>query len=268
MFPKTIFIEAMAKHLPPSAAELHLLDVGGEAGAALHVLRPDIASSTASLDVRAWTYADNSLDAVVAYDTALTPALLARVLRVMRPGGRFIVVHPAGKPDSVWVRTLEEAGYTRILVEAAVQEQGVLIRGEKPHTTGDTLARVQVAAERDADTLDLATYRGRFVHLLIQQTPNKPVWRLEPDEKIFWRAVAAGPAPGLLAFTSLPKAVHFMQQAILRGIIRDVNKVAKFSKATAQSWIVPVRLNPALDDIQPPILLLAVDPATAEKSDE
>jgi hypothetical protein len=268
MLPKTTFIEAMAKHLPPSASQLHLLDVGGEAGLALQVLRPDIAAVTASLDVRAWMFADDSVDAVVAYDTALTPVLLAHVLRVMRPGGRFILVHPAGEVNATIVQTLEKAGYTRILVEAAAYHMGVLIRGEKPHTTGDTLARVQLAAGRDANTLDLAAYRGRFVHLLIQQTPNKPVWRLTPDEKIEWHAITAGEAPALLAFTSLPKAVHFMQQAVLRGIIRDVNKVAKFSKITAQAWSVPVLLNPALDDIQPPITLLAVDPATAEKSDE
>ena len=181
MFPKTIFIEAMAKHLPPSASELRLLDIGGEAGMALHGLRPDIECSTASLDVRAWTYADNSVDAIVAYDTALTSDLLAQVLAVMRPGGRFILVNPAGRVDATIVQTLENAGYTRILVEAAVLAAGVLIRGEKPHTTADTLARVQLAAERDADTLSLAEYRGRFVHLLIQQTPNKPVWRLAPD---------------------------------------------------------------------------------------
>ena len=51
--------------------------------------------------------------------------------------------------------------------------------------------------------------------------------------------------PLLLAFSSLPNAVAFMQPAVIAGTIKDVNKVAKFSRATAQDW--RVLINPALD---------------------
>ncbi|MBL8130600.1 MAG: hypothetical protein JNL42_01975, partial [Anaerolineae bacterium] len=37
-----ILVEAMAKHLPPSAAELRLLDVNGFCGETLLRLRPDL----------------------------------------------------------------------------------------------------------------------------------------------------------------------------------------------------------------------------------
>src|SRR5262249_6389829 len=146
-------------------------------------------------------------------------------------------------PGHRLVVTLENAGYTRILVEPLSDQGGVLMRGEKPHTTPDTMERIRQVAVRDAES-DLSTYSGRYVHLLIQQTPNKPAWKLQPGEKIEWRALAlAQPSVGAdetgrvaLAFSSLPKAVSFMQPAVVAGAIRGVNKVAKFSRETAQGW--------------------------------
>lgn len=271
MHNKDDFIEAMAKHLPPSAATLRLLDVGCVAGEILRELRPDIHVERASLRPAHWTNEANSVDAVVAYDLLLTDALLEAVLRVMRPGGRFIVVQPLGEPDAAHVETLEAADYTRILVEAAVDERGVLIRGEKAHTTDDTFERVQDVADRDADLLDLTTYRGRYVHLLVEQTPNKPVWKLRDDEQIHWEAVTVATDTGeaLLAFSSLPKAVSFMQPAVMQGVVKDINKVGKFSKATAATWTLPVLLNPTLESVEGyEIQRIAIDPDTAEAPDE
>lgn len=268
---KDDFVEAMAKHLPPSASTLNLLDVGGVSDSVLHRLREDIKVEIASQISDHWEYDNSSVDAVIAYDMLLKPKLLQEVLRVMRAGGRFIVTQPYGKPDSEWVETLENAGYVRILVEPAIDTKGVLIRGEKAHTTEDTLERVQGVAQADADLLNLNTYKGRYVHLLIQQTPNKPVWRLAPDEQIQWHAVTATRDDNryLLAFSSLPKAVAFMQPAVVAGLVKDVNKVGKFSKVTAADWTLPVLLNPTLDSVQDAqINLIEVDPNTAEAPDE
>jgi hypothetical protein len=37
-----LLIAAMAKHLPPSAASLRLVDIGGRAGGILAEMRPDL----------------------------------------------------------------------------------------------------------------------------------------------------------------------------------------------------------------------------------
>ena len=152
------FIEVMAKHLPPSASTLRLADVNAAAGAVLLELRPDM--EPVSVYGADWMMDENSADAVTAYGTGLIAGLLRAALWALRPGGRLIVVDPHGAPDHRQVETLEAAGYTRILVEAALREplQGVLMRGEKPHTTADTLARVSAVAQRDAAATDLAGF--------------------------------------------------------------------------------------------------------------
>jgi hypothetical protein len=268
-----LFIEAMAKHLPPSASQLRLIDVDGAAGGVLTLARTDLevvaVENAAEGD---WGVAPESADAVVAFNNTLQPHLLDAALLALRPGGRLIIMETSGEPDEARVHTLETAGYTRILVESGIEcplPTGVLMRGEKPHLTEDTAARVQGVASADQDAQTLADYRGRYVHLLVMQTPNKPAWALDAGETLRWEAVTLNGA--LLAFTSLPKAVAFMQPAVVAGVIRDVNKVAKFSKATALTWTLPVLLNPSLDSIDIDGAALAqikIDPATAEKSDE
>jgi len=267
------FIEVMAKHLPPSATTLSLLDVGAVTGAVLSARRADLKIESVSLITSDWVHEANSVDAVVAYDLLLQPDFLAAVLYVMRPGGRLIVVNPANHPDVLYVRQLEQAGYIRILVEPALADadSGVLIRGEKPHITSDTLTRVQSIASRDADVLDFDQFRGRYVHLLVQQLPNKPVWQLQPDEQLEWRAVGVwdNDVLKLLAFSSLPKAVGFMQTAVVQGYIQDVNKIGKFSKQTAQAWIWPILLNPTLEQLKgQQHESILIDAQTAEAPDE
>lgn len=268
---KSDFVEVMAKHLPPSASELHLLDIGGTLGADLRQRRPDIRVEVASLDPQHWHYSIDSFDAVVAYDILLKSDLLSSILTVMRAGGRFIIVNPLGTVDEAIVKTLEKNGYVRILVEAALDGEGVLIRGEKSHSTTNTVERIQKVAQGDADSLELEAYRGRFIHLLIVQSPNKPVWRLEPNEKIDWRAAAIekNDETTLLAFSSLPKAVGFMQSAVVEGYIRDVNKVGKFSKETVTNWHQALMLNPTLGSVQKfTVRWQEVDPNSAETPDE
>lgn len=265
-----LFIDAMAKHLPPSAAQLRLLDVEGAAGSILLERRADLDIIPVTRIPTDWEIPPESVDAVVAFNHTLEAPLLEASLAVLRPGGRLVIMETEGEADQVRVKTLEDAGYTRILVESGIEcplPTGVLMRGEKPHVTDDTLERVQQVATQDENTQSLADFKGKYVHLLVQQTPNKPAWALEEGEKLCWQAITANGT--LLAFSSLPKAVAFMQPAVLDGKIKDVNKVAKFSRATAQTWTYPVLVNPSLADVEgQEIGLLNVDPDEAEASDE
>jgi hypothetical protein len=257
----------MAKHLPPSGATLQLLDVEGRAGDTLAALRPDLYVTSVKGAPGGWKLPPDSFDSVAIYDEILTEDMLRATLAALRPGGRLIVIQPDGAPSEAPVLALETAGYTRILVESALVEPlptGALIRGEKPHTEANTIDRVQQVARRD-------TGAARFVHLLIQQKPNKPVWTLEPGEKVEWEAVAVGGdnETVLLGFSSLPKAVAFMQPAVVAGRIKDVNKVAKFLLAKVRAWPYPLLMNPTEDILDTnPLVMLPVDPAAAEQPDE
>lgn len=255
-------IGTLIKQLPPSAATLRLLDLTG-LGAELTARRADLAVTVGS---PAATGAENAFDAVVGCDVVLDDDLLRQAGAALRPGGRLIWVDRQGEPDAALVRRLEAAGYTRILVEELSEDGGVLLRGEKPHVTADTLARIASVAARDAAD----GFKGRYLHLLIRQTPNKPVWALQPGETVVWQAAAlAGDAGAaeLLAFSSLPNAVAFMQPVVLAGAIQDVNKVARFSRAAAQNWRVLV--NPTHDRLhERAIIFVPVDASLAETPDE
>jgi hypothetical protein len=264
---KREFIQALAKHLPPSSSALQLLDVGGTCGEYLQELRPDVQVGVASLAISNWQYAENSADAITGYDIHITDEFLKQALKILREGGRLIVLNPHAGFETHYAQQLTTHGYVRLLVENAITHHGVLIRGERTHSQQDTLARIQTIATHDVNTLTLEQYHGRFVHLLIKQSPNKPVWKLTPDENITWQAVQMGEF--VLAFTSLPKAVGFMQSAVLENLIKDVNKMPKFKKELAQTWQFPILLNPILDPIkQLQLAWYPIDMHTAEASDE
>lgn len=256
------------KHLPPSPSTLHLLDVEGRVGHDITHLRDDLA-----VQVVHWPQDDtpaDSADAIALFDRLPETFILNHALKALRPGGRLIVILPQAAPSNAFVRLLEAHGYIRILVEPALEGQGALIRGEKPHTTADTHERVDVAASRDANMLTLETYRGRYIYLLVVQTPNKPVWRLEPDESVSWQAAVLQQDDGLtlLAFTSLPKAVSFMQVAVMQGLLSGINKMGKFTRQVASTWPYRLWLNPTPEAIQHPITFIPVDHETAEAPDE
>lgn len=258
-------VELIVKHLPPAGASLRLLDVGAAIGTALMPRRADLAIQPVPANGD-WGIVADSVDAVVAYNQALDHALLTQALSALRVGGRFIFLNEALSVKQHYVGVLEDMGFTRILVEA--DTAGGLLRGEKPHTALRTAERIQHVAQVD-QAQDLQVYRGRYVHLLIRQQPNKPVWALAPNEKITWQAAAleSPEGPVFLAFSSLPKAVEFMQPAVMSGFIADVNKVGKFSRETAQDW--RLRLNAPLEAVQDTALMwVEVDPNSAEVPDE
>lgn len=257
-------IEALARHLPPSGAVLRLIDVGGQAGAALCALRGDLDVILSPGREDEWQIAPASVDAIVSLECALDAAPLAAALAALREGGRLILIDPHSEPNEAFVQLLEQAGYARILVEPA--PRGVLMRGEKPHHEARAVDRIRQTAARDAG--QKAT---RYVYLLVQQTPNKPVWSLAPDEPIAWRAagVNGDDETVALAFSSLPKAVEFMQPGVLAGRIHGVNKVARFRWSVAQSWPFPILLNPSDEILETNTLAwIEVDPQTAEAPDE
>jgi len=265
-----VLTEAMLKHLPPSASSLKLLDVAGAAQEILLKHRPDLAITAVEGDPSGWGIPSAEFDAVTAFDAEPGSPLLAAALSALRPGGRLIVMSTRGEPDATHVVTLENHGFTRILVETGAEcplPVGVLMRGERPHQTEDTLARVQVGAAADEDAQSLVDFKGRFVHLLIRQSPDKPAWKLRADEPLMWEAVTLEGM--LLAFSSLPKAVAFMQPVVLTGQILDVSKVAKFSKQTALAWPQAVLLNPMPNALEQGTLgVVSIDPDSAETPDE
>ena len=185
-------------------------------------------------------------------------------------------------PESMG-HVLDAAGFVRVFGEKAVAGYGVLSRGEK---------QSQESVKSKLPTGTLPVVRGQalsllpnpYIFLLIRQTPAQPSWALPPGTTLTWNAITAIEINSnqcvVLAFTSLPKAVAFMQPAVTSGRIIGVNRIAKFDKTTATHWPFATLLNPDLSilddttDIQPTVRYrlstadLRVDPNTAVSGDE
>ena len=115
---------------------------------------------------------------------------------------------------------------------------------------------------------------ARSLVLWIRQSPNKPTWRLETGERRVWEAARliapASGQPAVLAFTSLVKAVAFMQPAVLAGMLTGINKTGRYAAEQVAAWNLPVIVNPAFEDWRnasagEPVI---VDPAQAQASEE
>ncbi|MDW8324995.1 MAG: hypothetical protein RMK99_00390 [Anaerolineales bacterium] len=246
-----------AKHLPPSAGLPRVLALDERAAAELP---PEITPARAAPD-------GEQFDAIVGY---AAPHALEQWLPRLRPGGRLILAGDAA-PEAA-LAALTGAGYIHCLVE---EHAGLtLFRGERP-PHGSSVERIQFTAGSPLPLGEgLGVREFPFIFLLITQTPNKPAWKLAPDEKLEWCAATvldpANGRPALLAFTSLVKAVAFMQPAVLAGFLSGINKIGKFRAEAAQTWPLPLIVNPNFDDwraatLGPP---LAVDPQAAITGEE
>ena len=257
-------IAQMLRQLPPSGSTLRLLDHGGHCAEQFRALRQD-------LDIRcvaALSPNETGVDAIVALDQPLEEAFLAAARNCLRPGGRLIIGWQRGTPDAGQQLRLEAAGLARILIET--QGQALLLRGERPHTAQDRLERIRQVADGEV-IRDPAAWPGRYIHLLVKQTPDRPPWAPAPGETLRWQALTLDVGAGrrLPAFSSLPKAVAFMQPAVLCGRIRDVNKVGKFPREVAGDWPLPLLLNPDPGELeQGETGTIDVDPTTAAAPDE
>jgi hypothetical protein len=252
------------KHLPPSRELPRVLALDPRAAAEL------AGSAEVTLAGADDPQPDSRFDAIVG---PCPPEALPRLAQYLRPGGRAILTS-AAEPEAL-LRALEQAGFIHCLVETAGDV--TLYRGERP-PIGSPVERVRAAAGSSATgALSLVTpgeIVSPYVFLLVTQTPNKPAWKLGPDERVTWQAATIRPAddgmPALLAFSSLLKAVAFMQAAILAGAIAGVNKVGKFPAQAAHDWPARLALNPAFDSVKGLVAgpALELDPRTAITGDE
>ncbi|MEZ4670487.1 MAG: hypothetical protein R3E39_21475 [Anaerolineae bacterium] len=264
-----LLIESMSRHLPPSGSTLRLVDVYGRTAKVLIELRPEIEVVYSPRKYTRWTVDPDSIDAVAAYDCELDSDLLQSALQALRPGGRLIIMHSQLEPSETYVKTLENAAFTRILVETGAEcplPVGALIRGEKPHTEVHTVDRVKQVATQDA-----APRSVRYVYLLVHQTPHKPTWRLSPEDRVEWEAagVENEDETVLLVFSSLPKAVEFMQPVVMNGYLTNINKLAKFQWDVVKNWTSPTLLNPSDEILEAfSVKMITIDHSTAEVSDE
>ncbi len=257
-------IAGMLRQLPPSGSTLKLLDLGGHCAGPFREKRQDLnIHRLAELPAGKSRY-----DAIVALDQPLAPRFLAAALRKLRPGGRLIIGWRHGEIDAGQQLELEAAGFVRILLET--QGDSLLLRGERPLEAQEGQERNPGVSVEAAGHV-AALRPGRYVHLLLRQTPERAPWATEPGEALRWQALTLD-VPGerrLLAFSSLPQAVAFMQPAVLQGRLRDVNKVGKFPREAANDWPFAPLLDPAPDVLERADTgLVDVDPAAAALPDE
>jgi hypothetical protein len=245
----------LAQHLPPSPGRPRVLALDPATAAEL--------AEAADVSREAGDAPPGPYDAIAGRRLAATEDV-RRLAARLRPGGRLILAAQA--PPEALLAALTGAGLIHCLVERAGDL--TLYRGERPPEAASTLERArQLAAVAPG-----AQPPPRFIFLLVTQSPNKPAWTLAPGEPVEWRAatVAAADGPRLLAFSSLVKAVAYMQPAVLAGALHGVNKVAKFPAGAAAAWPLPLLLNPHFDDLRglaagPP---LPVDPQAALTGEE
>ncbi len=219
------------------------------------------------------------IDSVLASDLSF----VEEAARRLRPNGRAIFLVPSALEVSseAAVQTLTAAGLVRILTEAVLDEAYFLARGERPTEQPHPVDRIAAIAGSALDVVELleperAAGQYRALHLLVQQNPPARSW----DERvaITWRASTVREVRTdrrvLLGFTSLVKAVAFMQPAVLAGVIHNVNKLPRYEPVYLIKWGLPVIVNPAFERLRADPRFaweapaLELEPAAALKSHE
>lgn len=256
-----------APHLPPSAALPIVLALDPQAEAALaSYVEGGFGGGEPGQAVAAPADA-RDVDAIL---TFRWPEDLAASRDRLRPGGRLIVLlsnAPSELEDGERrLVELNQHGYIHCLIES-LPDGGWLCRGERPpiHSGGKRLSGLISSVEMGS---------ARALVVLVKQTPNKPTWRLEPGERRVWEAARlVDPStgqPALLAFTSLVKAVAFMQPAVLAGLLTGINKTGRYALEQVEAWGLPVIVNPAFEDWRNASVAesVRIDPAHSLASEE
>lgn len=277
-------LQEAVRHLPPSGATLRLLvlsDVAHTADQArlLRTLRPDIQLISGLVDPSArnsraaslftagtaalqfapdrWPLPANGCDAILAHNQQPQTGFLNEARRVLRPGGRLILLDalPADvtNPER-YARQLEQAGFARVFGERLSGSGWVISRGEKVAPQHIIRRAGRPVPEATSQLLygdSLRDLPVTSVFLLIRQTPVQPSWLLPAGTPIHWEALSivdmeSGTGEHItLAFSALPTAVAWMQPAVRTGKIQGVTRIARFAKSTAITWPFALLLNPA-----------------------
>ena len=223
---------------------------------------------------------DTNVDATVASDIVHVQA----AVKSLRPNGRAIFVIPNSDHIATEdiISALTISGLTRILTESVLDHSFVLARGERPTDQERTTDRIAVIAQVEPTAIELlapidAARRFLHLHLLVMQQPPARGWDdVQPDTT--WEALSLQDTHSrqtvLLAFTSLVKAVAFMQSAVLAGAIHGVNKMPRVAAERLISWPYALMINPVFEvlredsrfDFKSPSI--SIDPALALKSNE
>jgi len=269
-----------ARHLPPSAEWPRVLALDPQAGAEL----AGLAEITTARGPGDWPA--GPFDAIAG---PAAPDQLAALRQRLRPGGRLILTDPSA-PETL-LAALAAAGLIHCLVEpqaslslyrgerppegSPLERHQPLAAANPANTTSNyelpvpndilpitkyelpipnyelPITNYASLTNYELPITNYASVTTRYLFLLITQTPNKPAWKLAPDERVTWRAATVVPRPGappvLLAFSSLVKAVAYMQAAVLAQRLAGVNKVGKFPAAAMPAWPLLLALNSSFE---------------------
>jgi hypothetical protein len=272
--------QLILKHLPPSADLPRVRPLDDRS--ARWCLALDRQGSIISA-------ADQSADATVASDIAHVQSAVAS----LRPNGRaiFLIPNTEGIATESIIEALTSNDLTRILTESVLDHTFILARGERPTDQSSPL-RYEDLRERTTDriatmaqiestsieilNLDQAVRCYPHLHLLVKQDPPSRGWDDMPPDTI-WDAMTVHDAQSnqnvLLAFTSLVKAVAFMQPAVLAGVIHGVNKLPRFETERIIGGHLLI-INPVFERLREDQRFnfdspsIEIDPALAMKSNE
>ena len=220
-----------------------------------------------------------AIDGVLASDVSFAEEAARR----LRPNGRAIFLLPNTPEVSseAVVRALTSTGLMRILTEAVLDGGYVLARGERSTDQPRPVDRMAAIAGAAAGVIELiepekAAEQYRALHLLVQQNPPTRGW--DEGVTLTWHASTVRDVRTdrtvLLGFTSLVKAVAFMQPAVLAGAIRNINKLPRYEMVHLVKWGLPVIVNPAFEILRADphfawdAAALEIEPTAALKSHE
>jgi hypothetical protein len=217
--------QLILKHLPPSADLPRVRPLDDRS--ARWCLALDRQGSIISVD-------DSEVDAAVASGIAHVQDAATS----LRPNGRaiFLIPNTEGIATESIVEALTANDLTRILIESVLDHTFILARGERPTDQERTTDRIATIARIESEAIEILAIdqaAQRYLHLqvLVKQQPPSRGWAdMQPNTT--WEALTIQDADSdqflLVAFTSLVKAVAFLQPAVLADVVHGINKMPRF----------------------------------------